>query len=124
MTYQPGVPPGWYPTGVGAELRWWDGYQWTSHVSPAATSPTTASVVATAVAEPEPEVSSRTLASWLLAVFPLVLGLVCVILAISDTGPWPALAVVGVLSVLLVPAAIGLALWDITALQSPRLEIR
>jgi hypothetical protein len=118
VTYQPGVPPGWYPTGVGAELRWWDGYQWTSHVSPAATSPTTASLVATAIAEPEPDVSSRTLASWLLAVFPLVLGLVCVLLALSDIDPVPGLAVVGLLSLLLVPAGIGLGLWDIATLRA------
>ncbi|QWT22716.1 DUF2510 domain-containing protein [Subtercola sp. PAMC28395] len=28
----PAVGPGWYPSPTGtAELRWWDGYQWTEH---------------------------------------------------------------------------------------------
>lgn len=26
------VPPGWYPDG-GGRLRWWDGWQWTSHAA-------------------------------------------------------------------------------------------
>jgi hypothetical protein len=29
------APPGWYPDPSGATAwRWWDGYQWTGHVSP------------------------------------------------------------------------------------------
>jgi hypothetical protein len=116
VTYQPGVPPGWYPAGVGTELRWWDGYQWTNHISPAPTSFVTAPIVAP-LAEPEPEVSSRTLASWVLALSPLVMGLVSLLLAISDVDPWPALAIFGLLSLLMVPASIGLGLWDIATLR-------
>ena len=115
MTYQPAVPPGWYPTGFGAELRWWDGYQWTNHVSPAAP-PVPAPVAAPA--EPEPDVSSRTLASWLLALLPLVVGLASVLLALSEIDAGPGLAVFALLSLLLVPAGIGLGLWDIATLRS------
>ena len=121
VTYQPGTPPGWYPTGVGDQLRWWDGYQWTSHVSPALTpsAPVPATSLATLPAkEPEPEVASRTLASWLLAFFPLVLGLMTVLLAISDLEPGPAFAVLGLFSLLLVPAGVGLGLWDIATLRA------
>ena len=40
------------------------------------------------------------------------------LLAISDLEPGPALAVLGVLSLLLVPASIGLGLWDIATLRA------
>lgn len=30
MTHQ-SPPPGWYPSGLSGELRWWDGQQWTDH---------------------------------------------------------------------------------------------
>ncbi len=41
--------PGWYsdPSGVAGQLRWWDGTQWTGHVTPDPT--------ATTAVEPEPE---------------------------------------------------------------------
>lgn len=32
MTMQPQTPPGWYPQGN--VQRYWDGQQWTDHVSP------------------------------------------------------------------------------------------
>lgn len=33
-TLQPTAPPGWHPDPSGAnQWRWWDGYQWTEHVS-------------------------------------------------------------------------------------------
>ena len=31
--YQPATPPGWYQNPVADGLRWWDGRQWTDHVS-------------------------------------------------------------------------------------------
>jgi len=35
MTDPVAVPPGWYPSGVHGEERWWSGVDWTGHTRPA-----------------------------------------------------------------------------------------
>jgi len=34
MTDPVQTPPGWYPSGVPGEERWWSGVDWTTHVRP------------------------------------------------------------------------------------------
>jgi hypothetical protein len=34
MTDPVQVPPGWYPSGVAGEERWWSGVDWTAHARP------------------------------------------------------------------------------------------
>jgi len=75
-TSSPLPQPGWYPDHAGGTgLRWWDGTQWTDHVSaPIAAQPYTGNQ--TPVAAPESAKAAATNPFiWIYALVPLVTGL-------------------------------------------------
>jgi hypothetical protein len=101
MNQYSGPPPGWYPVNAGAELWWWDGYRW---IQP----------------EPEPEavVATRTAASWLIALLPVVVTVIAAALLVGDVrGPF-VLTALGLGGFVLLPISVGLSFWDVTTLRS------